>query len=699
MAGENPTNPTMPLGDVPGVTDTLTGGGTPPTAPPQPSSLGGGGGAPPAVIPERMPLNTRGNAPAAPGPQAPPPAAADLAHHSMLGRAFRALMGNPVEYQSDASGKTVAVPVPQKPGQIFRGMIAAAIMGGAMGAKAPGGGFGGGFAAGEEGVRQDRQQKDQQAYERARQGAADQRAAQQAKDEHDLHMATIAHTNMGISVLQHQLHNMEQEDYDKKVASSKAYEEMMKNTDGAKPVTFSVGGQSIDSMTAPQFRDAFVKDPNLLHAQSPDYVRHFVDVNDGTELHRTADGNWTDDSGKPVRLSDSTTIRAYDIPTQTFKTPQMVPGSRIIALNPDLKGAIDPNKSYSLTPEGMASLKTTFDKAQSERALTNQRNADAEKARAEADKARQQAKQGLSTNDVMEKYGIQQGETGDQVLKRLPGGLAENIGKLARYDVSDKMFSTWVRNNAQGMTRQEATTLASLVNPKYREGMYDTIQQNRKNYTDSKREGGQIEAFNKFLGHAKEAADVTAHWRTTNIPLLNTPLNKLRDQVKGDPKFTQFEAALAPVRKEYMNFLNQNRAEHENDIKVMDTVLSDTATPAQIEAALKQLAGTAVTQLRSLDENFKTVAGYGVPNIVNPNTRRALQRLSDKDRNLADETSDMDTGGTWESAGQNVGKPSNTANQKPLTSVGTNQQTGQTIGWDGTQWVDANTRQPVQLPK
>src|SRR5258708_2660176 len=68
-------------------------------------------------------------------PQPPPPPTAQQAveaHHSMLGRVASALLGRPMDYQIDpATGKTVAVPVQEKPGDLFRHILAGALIGGA----------------------------------------------------------------------------------------------------------------------------------------------------------------------------------------------------------------------------------------------------------------------------------------------------------------------------------------------------------------------------------------------------------------------------------------------------------------------------------------------------------------------------------------------------------------------------------------
>ena len=64
-----------------------------------------------------------------------------------------------------------------------------------------------------------------------------------------------------------------------------------------------------------------------------------------------------------------------------------------------------------------------------------------------------------------------------------------------------------------------------------------------------------------------------------------------------------------------MNFLNNNRAEHENDLKIMDTVLNDDSSPAQIESAIKKLGESGDIRLRELGGKYSNTMGDEYPNL------------------------------------------------------------------------------------
>src|SRR5882757_3530707 len=107
-------------------------------------------------------------------PQPPPPPTAQQAveaHHSMLGRVASALLGRQMDYQVDPqTGKTVAVPVQERPGDLFRHILAGALIGGAAakGTNSVLAGFSAGGAAGiraNDAANQQRQQRAQQDFE------------------------------------------------------------------------------------------------------------------------------------------------------------------------------------------------------------------------------------------------------------------------------------------------------------------------------------------------------------------------------------------------------------------------------------------------------------------------------------------------------------------------------------------------------
>ena len=95
----------------------------------------------------------------------------------------------------------------------------------------------------------------------------------------------------------------------------------------------------------------------------------------------------------------------------------------------------------------------------------------------------------------------------------------------------------------------------------------------------------------------------------------------------NDPNYAAMKTALIPVKKEYMGFLNSQRAEHIEDIKTMDDIISDTTTPARIQAALTQLAVSGDIRLRELGNKYKNTMGVPYEHLYSDEGSASLARM------------------------------------------------------------------------
>lgn len=146
-----------------------------------PNPMGGptmGGGAPnlPVPPPPAVQVNS---------PQ--PPQDPNQIHDSLVGRAFKALSGQTPQYSVDPkTGQTVQTEVPNTPGQFFKNVVAAALVGGAMGADKArqngGSGLSAAFQGGQANITRD-QQLNQQRIEQAQQQFKNEQSAQQSQRE------------------------------------------------------------------------------------------------------------------------------------------------------------------------------------------------------------------------------------------------------------------------------------------------------------------------------------------------------------------------------------------------------------------------------------------------------------------------------------------------------------------------------------
>jgi len=334
-----------------------------------------------ADTPDQIPMQPQ--APQAQAPAVPSsvsPAQQDMVHHSVFGRAVKALVnaahGQETSYRvNPETGATEESTSPGKPATFFRNLVLGALIGGAAGTANRGrGGFAGGFASGGAAAAEASQGRDQIKRAQAQQQFKNQLEARKMTDDETTHQATVAHLNMQIAGLQQHMSMLDQSEIDKKNSASRAYQKSLIDA-GGKPVKLSIAGNPLDTVSADKFAAAAVKDPTLLIG--PDgYARHFVDTTDLSELHYDG-GHWIDDSGEQVNMSANTSIRAYDVPTSTFKSPSQVSGKLINAA----RGSkiVDDDKMYSVSPEGMSSLYALGLKDQNERARTAHQQALADK--------------------------------------------------------------------------------------------------------------------------------------------------------------------------------------------------------------------------------------------------------------------------------------------------------------------------------
>jgi hypothetical protein len=204
-----------------------------------------------------------------------------------------------------------------------------------------------------------------------------------------------------------------------------------------------------------------------------------------------------------------------------------------------------------------------------------------------------------------------------------PDNLSENEIVNGMLDGSlDITKTASIRNNQ----RERYIALAKQKDPSFNMSTYSLRLKMNESYTSGK-QGDQIQSFNTFMQHAADASDVTSEYRQGRSPLLNKSLNWIRKNATGDPGYAKFVAAMEPVRKEFATFLEGGHALTESDKEAAQTILSDESSPAQIQAALKQMAHTGSIRLGSLDDRYRATFGHSYQGLLYPDTIVAAQKL------------------------------------------------------------------------
>ena len=145
---------------------------------------------------------------------------------------------------------------------------------------------------------------------------------------------------------------------------------------------------------------------------------------------------------------------------------------------------------------------------------------------------------------------------------------------------------------------------AKELNPEFNTAEVDRKVKMLDNFTNGK-DAQNIQSFGTFFEHAGNASHIVNDLRNGVTPkVVNVALNKLESEGWGTTA-VQLSAALEPVRKEFEGFLLGGRALYADDRKAAETILSDSSTPAQIQAALKVMAHTAGARYNEMNNRFK----------------------------------------------------------------------------------------------
>lgn len=168
----------------------------------------------------------------APQPQQISPQAANAIHDSMIGKAFKVLSGQNTQYTvNPQTGRMQTTQVQNTPGQLFKNIVASALIGGAAGADGARENAGSPLAGVVRGgtavinrnrqLDQERVQRAQQDYQNELRANQEQREQQQFQSEQTLLKAQTATNNLKRLQLQHDLRNASYQEHEQQVDAAK----------------------------------------------------------------------------------------------------------------------------------------------------------------------------------------------------------------------------------------------------------------------------------------------------------------------------------------------------------------------------------------------------------------------------------------------------------------------------------------------
>lgn len=478
---------------------------------------------------------------------------------------------------ASAPTPTPVAPAPTKGPDLFRTLLAGALLGGATGAG--GRNAGEGAALGSQAVIQN----DQRQLQNQRALSADQRAEQ-------LQGAQITHINLLNRQAQLSMDHDNTDFADKQSAIGQGIVDRRAQT---------ITGQGL---TADQLHEQAMKNPEIITknlfaqtgrngAGNPLYTT-FVPKADNVPLTDTDIARFKSIPGFPKNIAPGQSVAPNVFDTWNAQANQ----AAVVQLatqtaQENLKGKQLENKKdegiIANQPQALA------DAHNKNLADIRQSNASANASNASASKTRAEAQSGsLDTSSIVDGM--------------IDGTL--DITKIA---------------NIRSGDRAKYIALAKQKDPSFNQANYAVRLKTQENFAPGGKGNDQVVSLNTFAGHAGDANDLIQSLRNTNIAYINKPLNKVAEAL-GNDKIGPMRAALEAAKDEYLNFLKNGHAPQESEIKLGDKLVNPDLSPAQLQSTLRQMAKTVIIRGLAVNDGYKRVMGRNLDGILSPEAQSVL---------------------------------------------------------------------------
>lgn len=560
-----------------------------------------------AAPPAAAPMATTDAAPAATiapvaTPDAPSPSAVpnpDQHHDNLAVKVYHGIMGalggtQDTSYSIDpATHKMVVSNTPSTPGSQWKRMIAGVVQGTAAGlgaAPGPGqlgraasAGFGA-STAGAEKVDQQKRQQSQQDFDNDQKAMVAKAQTQALTYEGAVHSFEL--TRMKAVALQ--------QDSDRENSFVKLIQ--------------SGGDSSQDLGVAKSFADVI-----QMHKDMPGLMTENAHGNVIQTPHIDADGNFdgtrfalVTPEWKQAKLDHDATFfslqpssdpaKPATVVKQTVKAGTMTNGdfnnAQTASSNEILKWQQDQHKTEHQDLIDKSTIKKNT-------AETVESYAKADKAKADAAKARKEAQAIPVAGDDM---------SDDEIVKGMLDGSVD-ITKTAS-----------IRGNA----RANYIKAAKKADPSFNMQDYNKKLKTALAFTGEGKQSLQIQSFNAFLGHALDYSQSINNLRNSNMPLMNKPVNWLKQNAAGNPAVNASLIRQEAMKKEFQSFLNDNRALLAQDVDAGDKMFNNDMSMAQQQEAAKQFVATAAIRMSAVNHTYYSTFHKDAPDMLDEDGKAAL---------------------------------------------------------------------------
>ena len=133
-------------------------------------------------------------------------------------------------------------------------------------------------------------------------------------------------------------------------------------------------------------------------------------------------------------------------------------------------------------------------------------------------------------------------------------------------------------------------------------------------------------AINNMMQHGADLVDINNEYRRTDNQIVNTQVNKIAKNF-GSAAYVRYKTTLDVLKGEAKIFFAGGYAPTTDQEKQWDNILSDNATPAQVEAFSREITNLGLRRADTFNSEYRKVMGRDDPDMITTSAREAAQKL------------------------------------------------------------------------
>lgn len=193
----------------------------------------------------------------------------------------------------------------------------------------------------------------------------------------------------------------------------------------------------------------------------------------------------------------------------------------------------------------------------------------------------------------------------------------------------NKMYSMRKNTNANfkaEMLRREPTWSEAIYEQRY--NMQKSLASDKT--TDM---GGQVDSLNRFALHTGTANRSIQGLRNLNSPIINTPLNKIKESMTGFAEAQAFKIEMETAKDEFLTFIKNGHVPPTAQEERLAASVNENKTPAELQAVFRSMAELVAARAKSMNGRYATIMGStpekpkNIPGLLQPDTDSILRQF------------------------------------------------------------------------